>query len=439
MGFADGSLNTSRYGGSCDVFNINYDKYDYVEQERRDHPYDDSFYLPPLQQEEVPFLHLIGEALIEKALADKTINKLHLADLSHIQDPEQMNTLLEFVRSRTWEFVELGTRHDVGNSVNNMLAVLEALVSNDNCMRFAGGCRFQNEIVANLICDWLHTTRRLKYLKLWGKLQTPTAFRLAEVVATCQVLQKVEFGHLTIYDQEAKRALAETVLRNTNITYLYLYYPESHVQPVEGIWQLLKTTTNRHGARQRRIFRYAYIPDCDGHHLELLLQNNLVEHLHVQRCSHMLPSIANGLGPISTVSSKIRNNTLKILDLSRHTYNTSEIKPLWKSIQHHPCIEIISFQGASFVIQDEKEDGRSDKIVSCKYLSESLPEMAGIARVLFVNRSRWLRQEGGNSNNSPTTLWPQVISQIQSQLHGLSRFETLYFLLRHRLDWIPPR
>ena len=100
MGFADGSLNTSRYGGSCDVFNINYDKYDYVEQERRDHPYADSFYLPPLQQEEVPFLHLIGEALIEQASADKTINKLHLADLSHIQDPEQMNTLLEFVEMK---------------------------------------------------------------------------------------------------------------------------------------------------------------------------------------------------------------------------------------------------------------------------------------------------------------------------------------------------
>ena len=152
-----------------------------------------------------------------------------------------------------------------------------------------------------------------------------------------------------------------------------------------------------------------------------------MEHLHVQRCSHLLPAIAKGLNN--------NNTTLKILDLSRHTYNASELRPLWNAIQQDTCLEIISFRGASFVLDASEHDvSVGSRIAGADYLTAAMPEMAGLARVLFVNRSKWLQ-----GRTSPTAAWPQLIERIRNQFveGGLGQLETLYYLLRHRLDWIP--
>lgn len=256
MAFSDGL--TGRGGAVSRVFSIDYAGYEYVERQRLDHPYDDSFYTPPLKEP----LYFSG-ALIEQAIDNDELTRLHLADLTHLDDDTGMGLLLQLVRSRTWKFVELGARHREG--VDNMFEVLDALIAKDNCEQFAGGCLFENDAVANRLCDLLHTTQKLRYLKLWGKISAETANRFAEQIAACTTLQKVELGHMAISDPAAKRGLVDAVWNNCSIQYLFLYYSASHFQPIQGIWE--KLATQQEQEDQRRTFRYAYVPDCQSHHL----------------------------------------------------------------------------------------------------------------------------------------------------------------------------
>lgn len=432
----------------CDVLNLDYDRYDYVERERRDHPYSDSFYMPPMHAP----LYICG-ALIEQALDDPEINTLHLADLSCFgrlsnqdggeeeQDEEEDEDegslksvwplLLELVRSRTWKFIELGARFEKG--VQPMLDVLTELIQLDNCQGLAAGCRFQARTVCQLVTKWIRVSEtNLEYIKLFGVLQdSQTALELADAVVSSKSLRKVEFGHLSVPSNIQQRLAKAVLLENPRMDLLYLYYSESHVQPVEHAWETIlqrRTEECNKGCDKKIPFLYAYIRDCRPYQLERLLENNLVQHLHVRRGTGMLPYIAKGLQ---------ENTTLKILDLSGYDYQANDLVALWKSVEHHPALELISFSRAAFHFHvPMKKDVELPEVlfVGAGYLAGEFPPMAGIVRVLVCNRSRWLRDVGGNG--SPTTAWPTVLERIQSQLDGLARVETLYYLLRHRLDWI---